>query len=265
MSKIALQTYTIRKYINNEKGLRDSLKKVKDIGYTNLQFTKPSYLTIEEQADLAKEYGLKIDSVYHPINEIENNLDTVCRNAEIIGTNVIRTSEIPNELGVSADGYHRFAETLNRWGRVLKNRGFLLVNHFHAFEFVTFGHNIRGSDIIIDNTDPDCVYFMPDVYWLTAAGVEVSRYLMRFKGRAFYLHVKDYAIKQLQGKIESVPNYFAPVGTGNIDWPHVMASAKEVGIEEFVVEQDESDGNIFEDIAISYINLSSLIEEYYHM
>jgi len=175
----------------------------------------------------------------------------------------VRTSEIPEAQSNSAEGCLRFAETLNRWGKRLQERGLKLVTHFHSYQFKNFGGKGTGTDIIIDGTDPGSVFFMPDLFWLTAAGVEASRYLLRFKGRSFMLHVNDYSVRPQSAAREKVPVSDAPIGAGNMNWPAVMAAAREVGIEEFVVELEDSGAKVFDDLEISYSRLKEWIGVYY--
>ena len=81
--------------------------------------------------------------------------------------------------------------------------------------------------------------FQPDVFWLTAAGTEPSQSLKRFAGRAEYLHLKDYTIVAANtGTLETIRWASAPVGTGNLNWDGILATAKEIGIRNFVVEDD---------------------------
>ena len=74
--------------------------------------------------------------------------------------------------------------------RALKKNGMeILYYHFHAFEWIRFESGVRGIDILLGETDPDCVGFQPDVFWLTSAGTEPSESIGMFKGRAAYMHV----------------------------------------------------------------------------
>ena len=257
MSKIGIQMYTMRNHMKDRAELENTLKRLAEIGYKNVQISKPSYLTMQELADMLKEYGMKDDSVFCTTSKIIENIKNIVNEAEILGTDVLRTDSIPAELRNSEEGYMKFASMLNEQGKVLKQNGLRYIYHFHAFEFITFGSR-RGIDILLNETDPETVMFQPDVFWLTSAGTEPSVSLRAFAGRAFYMHVKDYAIKQLEGVIENVPSYFAPVGTGNLNWPGIMKTAKEIGIELFVVEQDKCDGDVFEAVKISYDNLRKM-------
>lgn len=258
MSKIGIQMYTLREFIKDEAGLRDTLQKLAEIGYQSVQITKPSFLTTEQLAELLAEYGLEADSVFCPVTKLEDSLDSISQETKLLQTNVVRTDSIPPEYRRSVSGYRDFAKLMTRQALLLKERGLRYLYHFHAFEFISFGEE-RGIDILLNETDPEIVMFQPDVFWLAAAGVEPSAFLRNFQGRAFYLHVKDYAIGQLEGSIESVPYLFAPVGQGNLNWLGIMRSAREIGIEQFVVEQDYCAGDVFAAVKASYDNLKKML------
>jgi sugar phosphate isomerase/epimerase len=257
MSQIALQMYTCRDHMKTLAEFESTLNKVAQIGYRYVQISKPAFLGMSELTDLLHKYGLTADSVFSPTGNIIDNIDQIKKDADILGTDVVRTDSIPSVLRTSTEGYHEFAKRMNQEGRALQKAGLRYIYHFHAFEFISFG-DIRGIDILLNETDPEAVMFQPDVFWLTSAGTEPSVSLKMFKGRAFYMHVKDYAIKQLKGAIENVPSHFAPVGTGNLNWEGILNAAKNIGIQRYVVEQDQCDGDVFEAIMISYDNLRKM-------
>ena len=254
MSRIGLQMYTLRDFVKTPDDFKETLRRVAEIGIENVQITPPGFFTVEETAKLLRENGLKADSVFRSTGKIVGDIEQAKRDAEILGTDVLRTDSIPSEMRNDADGYRRYAEQMNAEGRACKAAGLRYIYHFHAFEWITFG-DVRGIDILLNETDPDAVMFQPDVFWLTNAGTEASVALKMFKGRAFYMHVKDYAIRKLEGKIEDVPFHFASVGTGNLNWPGIIASADEMGIERFVIEQDMCEGNAFDAVKLSFDNL----------
>lgn len=257
MSRIGLQMYTLRKYTKTPEDFKETLKKVAKIGIENVQITPPGFFTVEETAKLLKDNGLKADSVFRGTTHVEESIESAKRDAEILGTNVLRTDSIPNELRNTEDGYRRYAEIMNAEGKACKAAGLKYIYHFHAFEWINFGKT-RGIDILLNETDHDAVMFQPDVFWLTNAGTEASVSLKMFKGRAFYMHVKDYAIRKLEGKIEDVPFHFASVGTGNLNWNGIINTANEIGIEQFVIEQDECEGDPFEAVKLSFDNLNKM-------
>jgi len=259
MSRIGLQMYTLRNHTRTPEDFKATLKRVAEIGLKNVQITPPGFQSVEETAQLIKDNGLKADSVYRPTGSILDDMEQIKRHAELLGTDVLRTNSIPKELRSNADGYRQFAKQMNAEGRACKAAGLRYIYHFHAFEWINFG-DVRGIDIMLNETDPDAVMFQPDVFWITNAGAEPSAALKLFKGRAFYIHVKDYAIRKLEkeGQIEDVPYNYAPVGTGNLNWPGIIAAADEIGIESFVIEQDICSGDAFEAVKVSFDNLNKM-------
>ncbi|MBQ8510098.1 MAG: sugar phosphate isomerase/epimerase [Clostridia bacterium] len=257
MSRIGLQMYTLRDYTKTPEDFKNTLRRVREIGLENVQITPPGFFPVEETARLLAENGLKADSVFRPTGKVVADIEQAKRDAEIFGVDVLRTDSIPEEMRGDADGYRRFAEQMNAEGHACKAAGLRYIYHFHAFEWINFG-DVRGIDILLNETDPDAVMFQPDVFWLTNAGTEPSVSLKMFRGRAFTMHVKDYAIRRLQGKIEDVPFHFASVGTGNLNWPGIIAAANEIGIERFVIEQDICDGDPFDAVKISFDNLNKM-------
>ena len=258
MPEIGLQMYTLRDYSKTKEEYLETVRRVAEIGYRNLQVRHVPFLTVEEHKALLDKYSIKADSVFLPVGEIESGIERAVAEAKIFGVDVIRTDSIPEKYRSDEKGYRTFAKELDRLGEICRDHGLRLIYHFHAFEFVTFG-DVRGIDILLSDTSPENVYFMPDVFWLTNAGTEPSVSLRMFAGRAFYMHVKDYAIRKLEGKIEDVPFHFAPVGDGNLNWDGIVKTANDIGITHFVVEQDRCEGDVFEAIERSYKALHRML------
>lgn len=258
MSKIGLQMYTMRNHIKTLPEYKETLRKISDIGYRVLQTTKPDFISTEDNIKLLKEHNLIADSVLRGSMEVVQQAASAAKEAQAYGCDVLRTTSIPGELHKKGiQGYREFAQIMNQSGKACKDVGLRYMYHFHAFEWINFG-NERGIDILLNETDPECVYFCPDVYWLANAGTEPSKSLRMFEGRAFTMHVKDYAIRPLEGKIENVPYTTAPVGKGNLNWEGIMKTSGEIGIQRFVVEQDECDGDVFAAIKESFDSLTKM-------
>lgn len=256
-SKIGLQMYTVRDFVKTPEQYKETLKKIAEIGYSVIQTKCPAFFTETEYVALLQQYGLKADSVYVSAKNAAAEVDGAARLAELYGCTAARTNSIPDQYTESAEGYREYAKILNHSGRLCRDAGLRMMYHFHAFEWRQFG-NERGIDILLNETDPDCVFFQPDVFWLTQAGTEPSRSLKLFQNRAFFLHVKDYAITTRKGEKESVPSMFAPVGTGNLHWDAILRTAEEMQIERFVVEQDKCHGDVWEAVRISLENLHAM-------
>ena len=255
MTQYSLQMYTLREFMKTPEALDRTLSRVAEMGYENVQITPPAFTTAAELAKLLKTKGLKADSAICTVYKIPENIERISRDAEALETCVLRTDSINKEDRRTVDGYRSFAKHLNNCGKMLRAKGFDFMYHFHAFEFIDFD-GTRGIDILLNETDPEYVMFQPDVFWLTAAGTEPSRSLEMFRGRARYIHCKDYVITASQDPtLEKITHASAPVGTGNLHWNEIFKTAKSMGIENFVVEDDMGVLDPFESASISLPNL----------
>lgn len=256
---IALQMYTMRDFMKDRGQLEDTLRRVSEIGYKTVQITRPAWIGAEELKAMMDACGIRADSVLAHSMHMEEEYDAVLREAEIYGTDVVRLDGIPKELAQDPGGFRAYARILEEGGRRFRAAGLSMYYHFHAFEWTSFGDAGRGIDLLLNGTSPENVGFQPDVFWLTAAGTEPSDSLKLFAGRVRYVHVKDYAVKPRSGALEDIPNSFAAVGKGNLNWKGIMRTCEELGVRSFVVEQDQCDGDVFGCIRDSYDALKGML------
>lgn len=258
--KIGLQMCTLWKYMDTPEAFEKTLRRVAEIGYRSVQITSPSFTNAVEVAEKLKECGLSADSAIHTVMSIPENIDQIVQNAAALNTNVLRTDSIPYEWRRSEEGYHRFAEHLEKCGKLLHERGLEFMYHAHSFEYIKLG-DTRGMDILLSETSPEYVMFQPDVFWLASAGTEPSTELKRYAGRMHYLHLKDYVIVPTETEVLEVTKAIsAPVGVGNLHWDAILSVAKEVGVDNVVVEDDFACYcDPFESAEISFENLTKML------
>lgn len=258
MEKISLQMYTLRESMKTPEALESTLARTAQMGYQSVQITPPAFTDAAGLAGLLCKYGLTADSAICSAYQIPSSIDRIVRDAEALQTNTVRTDSINNTERRTKEGYQSFAKHLNLCGRLLKEQGLDFMYHFHSFEFISFG-DTRGIDILLDGTDPEYVLFQPDVFWMTAAGTEPSRFLEKFRGRARYMHCKDYIILPSRDAVlETITHASAPVGTGNLCWEEIFRTARDIGIENFVAEDDMGMLDPFESAQISFNNLTAM-------
>ncbi len=262
MARFSIQMYTLRKSMTTPENFENTLSRVADMGYKSIQITPPKFIDTASLAKLLRQKGLGADSAICGVYDIPQSIEQIARDAELLSTDVLRTDSIRKEDRISAEGYRSFAKHLNECGRLLRAKGLDFMYHFHAFEFIDLG-DTRGIDILLNETDPEYVMFQPDVFWLTAAGTEPSRSLELFRGRARYMHCKDYIITPgKDGVLERISHASAPVGTGNLHWQEIIKTAKSIGIKNFVAEDDLGVLDPFESAAISLPNMIELYKKY---
>ena len=153
----------------------------------------------------------------------------------------VATAEPPGRMiaraleRLTADHWHRTADTLNRHGAEFRRHGLRFAYHNHNAEFARYG-DTDGLTILLQNTDPALVSFEMDAGWVAAAGRDPAEILKANRGRFRLMHVKDLAPRH---KANTVLRTETPeVGSGVIDWPVVLPAAVECGVRHFAIEQE---------------------------
>lgn len=254
-TKIGLQMYTMREHVGDLTQLTDTLKRIQQTGYDCVQMGTPKYMNTNDFKKLLDDTGLTTCTVGGNMNKLLTDIQPIIDEAQILGCNAVFCPTLGADMRTTEDGFKAFSILMNLVGEQLRKEGMTLQYHSHAMEYVRFDSGKTGMDILVENTDPESVYFMPDTHWMQAGGVEPSREITRFKGRINQVHFKDYNVDSNVEGIGDVIKLFAEVGEGNIYWPAVVDACRDANIEYYVVEQDQSRRDIFDSIKISIDNM----------
>ena len=135
------------------------------------------------------------------------------------------------------DAFKKFADEFNQKGEICKKNGIRFAYHNHDYSFATLNGEM-GQDVMMKNTDAGLVDFELDMYWVVAAGQDIETWLKKYPKRFRLCHVKDRKKgAPLTDKDESVV-----VGTGSIDYPRILKTAKKLGMEYYIIEQEKWEG-----------------------
>jgi len=135
------------------------------------------------------------------------------------------------------DAFKKFADEFNQKGEICKKNGIRFAYHNHDYSFATMNGEM-GQDVMMKNTDASLVDFELDMYWVVAAGQDIETWLKKYPKRFRLCHVKDRKKgAPLTDKDESVV-----VGTGSIDYPRILKTAKKLGMEYYIIEQEKWEG-----------------------
>ncbi|HEX3165653.1 MAG TPA: sugar phosphate isomerase/epimerase [Chitinophagaceae bacterium] len=135
------------------------------------------------------------------------------------------------------DAFKKFADEFNQKGEICKKNGIRFAYHNHDYSFATMNGEM-GQDVMMKNTDASLVDFELDMYWVVAAGQDIETWLKKYPKRFRLCHVKDRKKgAPLTDKDESVV-----VGTGSINYPKILKTAKKYGMEYYIVEQEKWEG-----------------------
>ncbi len=130
------------------------------------------------------------------------------------------------------DDYKRYAYQFNKAGEICKKEGLKFAYHNHDYSFKELEGQIP-QNILMDNTDADLVTFEMDMYWVVTAGVDPVEYLSKYKNRFKLCHIKDRIANSKE------PFDSCTLGDGIIDYPILLAKAKECGMDYFIYEQEK--------------------------
>ena len=225
--KIGLQLYSVNQDMGN---VDASLAKVAKAGY-NVVETLGSPVCFgfpaAEFKALCDKHGLSIISTHTSIAMDPKNEAAVMEKwravFEGLKTMGAKYCVIPGfNLGRSLADLKQVCEYFNKVGKLAKEYGLKLGYHNHAHEYELCEGKVKW-EYMIENTDPDCVFFQMDVYWTTRGGKDPVEYLKKYPERIKMLHVKDDLVIGESGKI---------------DFEAIYKQFYKNGYKDFVVEQE---------------------------
>lgn len=237
---IGIQLYTVRDKMLDRSSIRDTLVRIKQIGYECVQLAS-SVEEMEITANVCKEIGLSAVGLLCNIDMCETAGDKLFEIARICGAKDIGiSSSVKNE-----DEAEELIRRANAFAKKARASGFSFSYHNHSNEFIR-GESCRTlMQLLIDGFAPNLVDFMPDTYWLQHGGADVRAFLESIEGRVKILHLKDMK-RTVDG-----PTY-AEIGVGNINFKGIIESAEKIGVAHYIVEQDKCDGDSLTSAEMSY-------------
>ncbi|HJP82279.1 MAG TPA: sugar phosphate isomerase/epimerase [Fimbriimonadaceae bacterium] len=257
--RIAAQLYTVRDFTNSEMEFAQTLAKIAQIGYREVQLSAVACMAGDRplvSANLAKRMLDDLDlraSLTHRSWEHIANTDSCLEFHAILGAEMVAFGSIPDSFRSGGlDGYHRFAEAMQGVAKELAAGGLKFAYHNHAFEFERFEMGVRPFEVLANRTEA-FVNFELDTYWVVHAGMDLPKLSNQLSGRIPMIHVKDRAMVGNEARM-------AAVGEGNLDWPALIPQFAQSGVELVAVEQDECYGrDPFDCLCSSYDYLTKLI------
>jgi len=235
--EIGVQTYTFRNSFPN--GVEATLDTIKSFGFIELEANPPKGVSHEEFRKMCDARGLKIVSTGADFNELAKDPMQIVRNAKILGASYVMVAWIPHNPPFSLDDAMRASEVFNKAGKILKENGLTLCYHNHGYEFIPHG---KGTlfDFMMENTDPEYVFYELDVLWAIHPGADPVALLKKYGSRFKLMHLKDLK-KGVKGDFSGgtpTTNDVA-IGTGQAKFPAIIRAAQAAGIEHYFIE-DES-------------------------
>lgn len=117
-------------------------------------------------------------------------------------------------------GLKTYCDYFNAIGAKCKENGMLFGYHNHSHEFNKVEDKVI-YDFMLENTNPESVFFEMDVYWAVMGHAAPVEYFKKYPGRFTMLHIKDY--REL-GE------------SGMVGFDAIFNNAGLAGIKDFIVE-----------------------------
>ena len=246
---IAAQLYTVRDFMQTDEQFVETIDKVKKIGYTAVQLSGHTKVSVDCITETVKAAGLKVCITHIGFERFLNDFDNVVKEHKAWGCNVIGVGGMPGAYTESKDGILEFAKLANSIGDKLSAFGMKFAYHNHSHEFKKY-NGISGMDLLIENTGEN-FEFIPDLYWIQNAGVNPYAWLYKVKGRVSTIHYKDMGVK-------GNDSMMTEIGNGNMDYKLLTEVCTEIGVKYCAIEQDVCPGDPFVSLKMSYDYLASI-------
>jgi len=182
---------------------------------------------------------------------MQNDLDALIDEHLLLGCDSIGVGSMPVSYRGSLEGAKAFIKEAERIGKHMRKRGVRFNYHNHDFEFETY-EGRRIMDVLIEESDPEYVWFVPDVAWIQIAGENPAEYIKKMQNRIKVLHFKDFIIDE-DGR------RFTEIGLGQCDLKACYKTCVELGVPYIVYEQDSGFAvNPLESTKVSFENMKKI-------
>lgn len=248
--KLGAQLYSVRNATQTPDGVRETFRRVKEIGYEVVQVSGVGPIAPECLRDISEEFSLPITCTHSPLGRIVDDTDKLIAEHKLYGSPVIGVGSMPAEYRDSIEGVRAFIELTREAEKKIRDAGLTFTYHNHAFEFKDLG-GVDGYELLIEESN---LNFIHDTYWSTFAGRDPLTYIARLAGRMTDVHFKDLSAA------EGHP--ICACGNGTIDFVPIIAACEKIGVINAHVEQDNAPTfpDSFEQMAISFRHLRPLIK-----
>lgn len=219
--KWAIQLFTLREETKTPDALRETLSRVKAMGYDGVEFAGLCGMTAEEARAALEESGLAAVGMHQMIDRLENDLDEVLQSALAVGSPTVTMAFSPAN---TPEEVARTVRVLQKAKQAAAPLGIEILYHNHSHEFAAV-ENVPAIDSILSAAKLEA-----DTFWIYFAGVDPAEFLLHHAECIGLVHLKD-----------GVPGCRVPraLGEGENNIAAILRAAQAIGMEWGIVENDE--------------------------
>ena len=238
-SPLGVQLWSFRQQADDPAGM---LEMVRDMGFTHVETAGLYDMAADSFAQIIEATGLEVTSMHASYDDFKDNIETVIANAKAVGAEYAGIAWYPHEGDFTEATARQAIADFNAFGQTMKDAGLKFFYHNHGYEPSPYGDGTL-LDLIIEETDPELVYFEMDVLWTWLPDVDPVALIERHPGRFKLMHIKDMKPGVERGSLSGgLPaEQKAVIGEGQVDWPTLLQAAEEDGFEHFYLEEESTD------------------------
>ena len=259
--KLGIQLYTLRDCCKTPEDFDKTLARLAAMGVKDVQISAIGDFPAETQREILDRHGMAVCVTHKGLDLIENETDRMIAEHKIIGCDALGLGWSPEDRRDTLAHAQAFAAEINRIAGKLAANGMTFHYHNHDFEFAPLpdGDGRCFYDVLVGETDPATVKFIPDVMWMHYAGQDPVQWLRRLRGRVKVLHFKDYVPTETPENGRP-GRRFVSLGQGVVDLPALYRAVRETEIPFIVYEQDDgwTDGDPFKATEESWAYMQAL-------
>ncbi len=268
--EISVQLYSIRSVIGNPElyaaNHEEAFKALAEMGYTSVEPAnykdgklygiEPAQFKADLEAAGLKALSTHINRGLSPEELESGNFEealkwweqAVAAHKEAGCKYIVCPSfRVPETLA----GLKTYCDYFNAIGKLCKENGLSFGYHNHSFEFNKVEDQVV-YDFMLQNTDPEYVFFEMDVYWTVMGKNYPVEYFKKYPGRFTLLHIKDH--REL-GE------------SGMVGFDAIFKNADVAGMVDYVVEIEAFTNNDWKEslkMCADYLRSSCFVKESYN-
>jgi sugar phosphate isomerase/epimerase len=236
LEQFGLQLYTLRDDLPKDpKGI---LKQIAGMGYKQIEgYEGPKGLWWGMKNKEFKSYLDEIGLVMIASHcEFRKDFERKAAEAGEIGLKYLIAPWLGPQKKI--EDFKKFAETFNKCGDICKKHGLKFGYHNHDYSFKKL-EDQYPQDVMMQGTNPETVDFEMDIYWVAVPEEDPEAWLKKYPGRWKLVHVKDRDKNAPKGE----GDWSVDLGTGKLDFKKILKTARDVGVEYYIVEQEKYTGS----------------------
>lgn len=233
-----VQLYSVRDAVA-ELGMKETLRRVAEIGYKSVEFAGFGDATAEEVRDILREFDLSVDGTHTGIKALlPDTIEATLKDMQTIGNKrvIIPAAKLKTDADIEL-----FLQQVAYAAPILKSAGIELGFHNHHTEFLPNEDGTVPMDVLKEKTD---LFFELDTYWAYHAGVDPVLEMERMGDRLQLIHIKD----GVGGEEKTCGR---PLGQGSAPVAAVYKKACELGLP-MVVESETLQPDGMTEISVCY-------------